>query len=259
MSRESEDNARAKSEFASWKFEAIELLNVGVPAREFRVAVCLLSYMNWRTKLIYPSQRTMSVMLKMDESAVRRAIKRLTELHVLEVERTNRKETNRYWFSDAQLQAFYELRNDRRELARLGDRAKMSAQNSPEQEKPPGHQQEEPPTPDSAEVSAEPLNGTINGKHQESSANEAACNLDDPSAVPREESGGDASPQGERGGGAFRDRWHVSAALLDSPILKSAITAKSPAQSLDELERKQAGNWARVDPALSRGRRWLTS
>ncbi len=157
-----------KREFAAWKFRTIDLLNVGLGHREARVAICLLGHINRVTRLVNPSQRRVAILLDMDESAVRRAIKKLVEIGLLEVERANRQRSNHYAFSASKLNEFYDLRRDREELARVSDREEVSAQICSDGEETPGRDEEETPSPDREEVSPKLLKGTIEGNHEDS-------------------------------------------------------------------------------------------
>lgn len=229
------DDAAAKRDFAKWKFDTIELLMVGLDHREFRVANYLLARMNRVTRLINPSQRRMGVILGMDESAVRRAIKKLVDDEVVLVSRDNRQKTNHYEFSAAKLSEFYDLKRDREYLARLlPEREVLSAHILPEQEETPPPDQEETPSPDREDVSAKQSQLSTEGNNEELGHDRSGYQPDDLGDELREDASGEVSPQGERAGGGVRARPHV----LTDALLKSRLLQTEPAVSLDRLEKE---------------------
>jgi DNA-binding MarR family transcriptional regulator len=235
MSDGTDSEAKA---FAAWKFRTIDLLIIGLPHREARVAVHLLSYMNKTTRLIFPSQRRIAAMLGMDESAVRRSIKSMVDIELLLIRRDNRQKSNRYEFSDAKLNEFRDLRTDREFIANLiPEREKVSAQIYPDRGEAPGPDEEEAPAPEREKVSAKLVKLPTEGNLEELGYDKSGYQPDELGDELREDASGEVSPQGERAGGGVRARQHVlTASLLATDIVRSRITDPTPI--FDRIERQ---------------------
>lgn len=113
-------DADQKRSFASWKLDWIDALLVGLDAREFRVAACLLQFAGQRDRLIFPSQARIAALLGVSERAVRRAIAQLVTDGWLEAMRPNRHFANSYRFVEVKRDAMIELRQVREAAFRDG-------------------------------------------------------------------------------------------------------------------------------------------
>lgn len=107
-----EVTAEEKRSFASWKFDLLDALAVDrrLSPLHFRVAYCLLQFMNSRTGRIYPGQDLLAARLGVSVDTIQRAIKGLAKAGWLTVWRPTRHRTNEYRFCDRHVAAMEDYR-----------------------------------------------------------------------------------------------------------------------------------------------------